>query len=85
MTAGELAAAGLPAEPIVEGHENAPPPEEGGSPAVSGSRSHKDGELRIDDEDVGDVDAGVGDLVREGQGDLCLLLSFSENRRSLPT
>jgi hypothetical protein len=31
------------------------------------------------------VDAGVGDLVREGQGDLCLLLSFSENRRSLPT
>jgi hypothetical protein len=68
MTAEELAAAGLPAEPIVEGPENAPPLEEGGSPAASGSRSHEDGEVRTDDEDVGDVDAGVGDLVRARAG-----------------
>jgi hypothetical protein len=63
MTAEELATAGLPADPVVEGHENAPPPEEGGSPAASGSRSHEHGEVRTDDEDVRDVDAGVGDLV----------------------
>jgi hypothetical protein len=47
--------------------------------------SHEDGEVRTDDEDVRDVDAGVEDLVRARAGDLCLLLSFSENRRSLPT
>jgi hypothetical protein len=64
MTTEELVAAGLPVEPIVEGPENAPPPEDGGSPAASGSRSHEDGEVRTDDEDVGDVDAGVRDLVR---------------------
>jgi hypothetical protein len=64
MTTEELLAAGLPAEPIVEGPENAPPPEDGGSPAASGSRSHEDGEVRTDDEDVGDVYVGVGDLVR---------------------
>jgi hypothetical protein len=64
MTSEELVVAGLPSKPIVEGPENAPPPEDGGSPAASGSRSHEDGEVRTDDEDVGDVDAGVGDLVR---------------------
>jgi hypothetical protein len=64
MTAEELAAAGLPAEPVVEGPENAPPPEEGGSPVASDSRSHEDGEVRTDEEDVGDVDADVGDLVK---------------------
>jgi hypothetical protein len=64
MTAEELVAAGLPAEPVVEGPENAPPPGEGGSPAASGSRSHEDGEVRIDDEDAGDVNVGVEDLVR---------------------
>jgi hypothetical protein len=64
MTTEELVAAGLPAEPIVEGPENAPAPEDGGSPAASGSRSHEDGEVRTDEEDIGDVDAGVGDLVR---------------------
>jgi hypothetical protein len=31
MTTEELVAAGLPAEPIVEGPENAPRPEDGGS------------------------------------------------------
>jgi hypothetical protein len=61
MTTEELVAAGLP---VVEGPENVPPPEEGGSPAANGSRSHEDGEVRTDDEDVRDVDAGVDDLVR---------------------
>jgi hypothetical protein len=62
MTTEELIAAGLPVEPIVEGPENAPPAEDGGSP--SGSRSREDGEVRTDDEDVGDVYAGIGDLVK---------------------
>jgi hypothetical protein len=66
MTTEELIAAGLPVEPIVEGPENAPPPEDGGSPAASGSRSHEDGEVRKDEEDIGDVDADVGDLVTGG-------------------
>jgi hypothetical protein len=64
MTTEELAAAGLPAEPVVHNPENAQPPEEEGSPAASESRSHEDGEVRTDDEDVGDVDADVRDLVR---------------------
>jgi hypothetical protein len=68
MTTEELVAAGLPAEPIVEGPENAPPPEDGGSPTASGSRSHEDGEVRTDDEDVGDVDEVIGDLVRARAG-----------------
>jgi hypothetical protein len=81
MTTEELAAAGLPAEPVVEGPENAPPPEEGGSPATSGSRSHEDGEVRTDDEDVGAVDAGVGDLVRtRAAGPLPPSLVFGESK-----
>jgi hypothetical protein len=64
MMTEELAAAGLPVEPVVQNLEGAQPPEEEGSPAASGSRSHKDGEVRTDDEDVGDVDADVRDLVR---------------------
>jgi hypothetical protein len=81
MTTEELVAAGLPAEPIVEGPENAPPPKEGGSPAASGSRSHEDGEVRTDDEDVGDVDAGVGDLVRtRPAGPLPSSLVFGESK-----
>jgi hypothetical protein len=63
MTTEELIAAGLPVDPIVEGPENAVPTEDVGSP--SGSRSHEDGEVRTDDdEDTGDVDAGIGDLVK---------------------
>jgi hypothetical protein len=49
MTTEELIASGLPVEPIVEGLENSPPVEDGGSPAASGSRSHEDGEVRSDE------------------------------------
>jgi hypothetical protein len=43
--------------------KNAAPAEDAGSP--SGSRSHEDGEVQTDDdEDIGDVDAGIGDLVK---------------------
>jgi hypothetical protein len=81
MTTEELAAAGLPAEPVVEGPENAPPPEEGSSPAANDSRSHEDGEVRTDDEDVGDVDAGIGDLVRtRPAGPLPPSLVFGESK-----
>jgi hypothetical protein len=64
MTTEELSAAGLPAEQVAQDPENVQPPEEEGSPAASDSRSHEDGEVRTDEEDVGDVDADVRDLVR---------------------
>jgi hypothetical protein len=64
MTTEELAAAGLPAEPVAQNPENVQPAEEQASPAASESKSHEDGEVRTDDEDVGDVDADVRDLVR---------------------
>jgi hypothetical protein len=81
MTTEELVAVGLRVEAIVEGPDNAPPPEDGGSPAASGSRSHEDGEVKTDDEDVGDVDAGVGDLVRaRAGGPLPPSLIFGESK-----
>jgi hypothetical protein len=81
MATEELVAAGLPVEPIVEGPENAPPPEDGGSPAASGSRSHEDGEVRTDEEDIEDVDAGVGDLVKtRPAGHLPSSLVFGESK-----
>jgi hypothetical protein len=63
MTTEELAAAGLPAEPVVQNPEIAQPLEVHPSPIVSESKSHEDGEVRSDDEDVGDVDADLKDLV----------------------
>jgi hypothetical protein len=80
MTTEELIAAGLPVEPIVEGPENAPPAKDVGSP--SGSRSHEDGEVRTDDdEDIGDVDAGIGDLVKaKVVGPLPPSLVFGESK-----
>jgi hypothetical protein len=62
MTTKELDAAGLPADPEVLNPKTAQLPEGHSSPAASGSRSHEDGEVRSDDEDVGDVDADVKDL-----------------------
>jgi hypothetical protein len=81
MTTKELAAAGLPAEPVDHNPENAQPLEEEGSPAASESRSHEDGEIRTDDEDVGDVDATSEIWSEQGRHDLCLCLLFSENPR----
>jgi hypothetical protein len=80
MTTEELIAAGLPVDPIVEGPENAAPTEDVGSP--SGSRSHEDGEVRTDDdEDIGDVDAGIGDLVKaKAVGPLPPSLVFGESK-----
>jgi hypothetical protein len=81
MTTEELAAAGLPAKPVVQDPKNAPPPEEGSSPAASDSRSHEDGEVRTDDEDVGDVDANVRDLVKtRPAGPLPPSLVFEESK-----
>jgi hypothetical protein len=45
MTTEELATAGLPAEPEVQDHEAAQPPEDHTSPTASGSRIHEDGKL----------------------------------------
>jgi hypothetical protein len=62
MTTEELITAGLPLDPVVEGAEHAAPTEDSGSP--SGSRSREDGEVQSDREDIGDVDAGISDLVK---------------------
>jgi hypothetical protein len=80
MTTEELIAAGLPVDPVVEGAEHAAPTEDTGSP--SGSRSREDGEVQSDDgEDVGDVDAGVSDLVRaKTVGPLPPSLTFGESK-----
>jgi hypothetical protein len=81
MTTEELAATGLPAEPVVQNPENAPPPEEEGLPAASESWSHEDGEVRTDDVDVGDVDTDVRDLVRtRPAGPLPPSLVFGESK-----
>jgi hypothetical protein len=63
MMTEELATAGLPAEPEVQDHEIAQPLEEHTSPAASGSGIHKDGEARSEEEDVGNVDVDVKELI----------------------
>jgi hypothetical protein len=81
MTTEELAAPGLPSEPVAQDPENAQPPEEEGSPAASESRSYEDGEVKTDDEDVRDVDADVRDLVRtRPAGPLTPSLVFGESK-----
>jgi hypothetical protein len=80
MTTEELIAAGLPLDPVVEGAEHAAPAEDSGSP--SGSRSREDGEVQSDNgEDIGDVDAGVGDLIKaRTSGPLPPSLAFGESK-----
>jgi hypothetical protein len=81
MTTEELAAAGLPAEPVAQSPENVQLPEEQASLAASESKSHEDGEVRTDDEDVGDVDADIRDLVRtRTTGPLPSSLVFGESK-----
>jgi hypothetical protein len=63
MTTEELAAAGLPAEPEVQNPETAQLPEGHSSPTASGSRTHEDGDVRSEDEEVGYVDTNVKDLI----------------------
>jgi hypothetical protein len=79
MTTEELIVAGLPLDPVAEGAEHAAPTGDTGSP--SGSRSREDGEVQSDDgEDIGDVDAGVSDLVRaKTSGPLPPSLVFGES------
>jgi hypothetical protein len=59
MMTEELAAAGLPAELEVQDHEIAQPPEDHTSLAASGSGICEDGEIRSEEEEIGDVDADV--------------------------
>jgi hypothetical protein len=81
MTNEQLAAAGLPAKPAIQNPKIVQPPEEHPSPAASESRSHEDGEVRTDDEDVGDVDADVKDLIRtRPTGPLPPSLVFRESK-----
>jgi hypothetical protein len=80
MTAEELIAAGLPLDPAAESADRATPAEDSGSP--SGSRSREDGEVGSDGgEDVGDVDAGVDDLIMlRTSGPLPPSLAFGESK-----
>jgi hypothetical protein len=81
MTTEELAAAGLPAEPEVQDHEIAQPPEEHASPAASGSGIHEDGEIRSEGEEIGNVDADVKDLIAAKQsGPLPRSIVFRESK-----
>jgi hypothetical protein len=59
----ELATTGLPVEPEVQNPETAQLPEGHSSPAASGSRTHEDGDVRSEDEEVGDVNTDVKDLI----------------------
>jgi hypothetical protein len=81
MTTEELAAAGLPAEPEVQDHKIAQPPEEHASPAASGSRIHEDGEVRSEEEDVRNVDVDVKELIAVKQsGPLPPSFVFGESK-----
>jgi hypothetical protein len=81
MTTEKLAAAGLPAEPEVQDHEIAQPPEEHASPAASGSGIHEDGEVRSEEEDIRNVDADVKELIAVRQsGPLPPSLVFRESK-----
>jgi hypothetical protein len=63
MMTEELAAAGLPAKPKVQNLQTARLPEGHSSPTASGSVTHEDGQIRSEEEEVGDVDADVKDLI----------------------
>jgi hypothetical protein len=63
MTTEELAAAGLPAEPEIQNPETVQLPEGHSPPAASGPRTHEDGEIRSEGEEVGDVDVDAKDLI----------------------
>jgi hypothetical protein len=80
MTTEELAVAGLPAEPEIQDREIAHPPEDHTSPSASGSGIREDGEIRSEEEEIGDVDADVNDLIAAKQsGPLPPSLVFGES------
>jgi hypothetical protein len=70
MTTEELAAVGLPTEVEVQNPKTAHLPEGHSSPAASGSGTHEDGEIRSEEEEIGDVDADVKDLIVAKQSGL---------------
>jgi hypothetical protein len=81
MTTEELAAAGLPVEPEIQNPETAQLPEGHSSPAASRSRTHENGEIRSEEEEVGDVDADVKDLIAAKQsGPLPPSFVFGESK-----
>jgi hypothetical protein len=81
MMTEELPTAGLPAEPEIQDHEIAQPPEDHASPAASGSEFHEDGEIRSEGEEIRDVDADVKDLIAAKQsGPLPPSVVFGESK-----
>jgi hypothetical protein len=76
-----LAVAGLPLESEVQNSETAQLPEGHSSPAASGSRTHEDGEIGSEDEEFGDIDADVKDLiVAKQRGPLPPSFVFGESK-----
>jgi hypothetical protein len=63
MTTEELSAAGLPAEPEVQGPGTSHPAKDKTSPTAGGSGNREDGEIRSEEEDMEDIDADLKDLV----------------------
>jgi hypothetical protein len=64
MMTEELAAVGIPpVEQETREPEITQPAEDNTSPGVSGSENCEDGEIRLEGEDIGDVDADLRDLV----------------------
>jgi hypothetical protein len=63
MMTEELIAAGLPAEPEVQGPGTSQPVEDKSSPTAGGSGNREDGEIKSEEEDMEDVDTDMKDLV----------------------
>jgi hypothetical protein len=64
MTTEKLAAAGLPpVDPEIQDHEITQPSEDHTSPAASGFGIREDGKIRLEGEEISDVDADVKDLI----------------------
>jgi hypothetical protein len=81
MTTEELVAAGLPAKPEVQSPETTQLPEEHSSLAASRSGTHENGEIRSEEEEFGDVDADVKDLIAVKQsGPLPPSFVFEESK-----
>jgi hypothetical protein len=81
MTTEELAAAGLPAEPVAQNLGDVQPPEEQASPAASESKSHKMGESEQTMKMSGMWTPTSEIWSEQGQRDLFLYFSFSGNLR----
>jgi hypothetical protein len=82
MTTEELAAAGLPPVDLeIQDHEIVQPSGDHTTPAASGSGIREDGEIRSEEEEIGDVEVDVKDLIAAKQsGPLPPSFVFGESK-----